>query len=152
MHTTLEFISIFLLFWSLKYSECKECDIEAMEPFDMQDFLDDEYINLNKILQKPKIKDLWGHVVDWKNSDEGWNESARKNFLQYHKVVIERTKKVPAFTKYGYKIMKIPEELLEYIENSKKLTALQTEVREGDPWPVHNYRSIHENGTTGKSN
>ena len=152
MHITFECSLILLLFGSIEYSECKECDIEAMEPFDMQDILDDEYLDLNKILQKPKIKDLWGHVVDWKNSDEGWNELARKNFLQYHKVVIERTKKVPAFTKNGYKIMKMPVELLEYIQNSKKLTALKTEDREGDPWPVHNYRSIHENGTTGKVN
>ena len=58
-----------------------------------------------------KFIDITGHEIDWHDREDGWTEDRRKKIWNHNLLMIDQLKKLPAFTKSGYKKMSIPTEL-----------------------------------------
>ena len=97
------------------------------------------------------LVDITGHQIDWYNSEDGWTDQRRHNVLRANNLMMENIKKVPSFTKYGYKKMSIPNKLHHHILksfnlNSSKLTDEIMHERD----PLSSGQEVINNGITGK--
>ena len=106
----------------------------------------------SKILQQDQLIDIWGYKINWYNKEDGWTDLRRNLILKHNKKMINKIKEMPAFTKCGYKKMKIPVELHNYILQSMKhnSSGLVTEKCEHDD-PFHNCQRVKDDGTLGNN-
>ena len=58
-----------------------------------------------------KFIDITGHEIDWHDREDGWTEDRRNKIWNHNLLMMDQLKKLPAFTKSGYKKMDIPPEL-----------------------------------------
>ena len=102
-------------------------------------------------LQQEYLIDITGNQIDWYNNEDGWTDQRRHNVLRANNLMMENIKKVPSFTKYGYKKMSIPNKLHHHILksfnlNSSKLTDEIMHERD----PLSSGQEVINNGITGK--
>ena len=58
-----------------------------------------------------KFIDITGYEIDWHDREDGWTEDRRKRIWNHNLLMMDQRKKLPTFTKSGYKKMDIPPEL-----------------------------------------
>ena len=102
-------------------------------------------------LQQEYFIDITGHQIDWYNSEDGWTDLRRHSILRANHVMMESIKRVPTFTKYGYKKMSIPKKLHHQILNSFNLNSsklIDEIMHERDA--LSNWQEVTNNGIKGK--
>ena len=102
-------------------------------------------------LQQEYFIDITGHQIDWYNSEDGWTDLRRHSILRANHVMMESIKKVPTFTKYGYKKMSIPKKLHHQILKSFNLNSsklIDEIMHERDA--LSNWQEVTYNGIKGK--
>ena len=107
---------------------------------------------INNPIEQKYLIDITGHQIDWHNSEDGWTDQRRHNILRANNFMMENLKKVPAFTKYGYKKMSMPKKLHHQILKSFNLnsTKLIDEIMHPRD-AVSNWQRVTKNGTTGNA-
>ena len=75
-------------------------------------------------LEKPTFKDLWGVELNWTNSDEGWDLARRHQYLNIVRVMRDQKKNLKKFTKLGYNVIKIPQNVYDLILSERKGTVI----------------------------
>ena len=101
-----------------------------------------------------KFIDITGYEIDWHDREDGWTEDRRKRIWNHNLLMMDQRKKLPTFTKSGYKKMDIPPELYWSIlqickQNSTKY--IDEELNE----QVHflaNWQRINSDGRKGDEN
>ena len=101
-----------------------------------------------------KFIDITGHEIDWHDRDDGWTDDRRKKIWNHNLLMIDQLKKLPAFTKSGYKKMSIPAELYQLIlqilrHNSTKY--IDEELNEQHHF-LANWQRINSDGSKGDEN
>ena len=102
-------------------------------------------------LQQEYFIDITGHQIDWYNSEDGWTDLRRHSILRANHVMMESIKRVPTFTKYGYKKMSIPKKLHHQILKSFNLNSsklIDEIMHERDA--LSNWQEVTNNGIKGK--
>ena len=79
-------------------------------------------VELSKNVPPKKIacKDLWGIELNWKKSDEGWDLARRHQYLNFVRMMKDQRKNIRKFTKLGYKVMKIPQNVYDLILSERQ--------------------------------
>ena len=67
----------------------------------------------SKILLPPVYVDRWGHMVNWTDRSEGWNEAKRRSLFQIAAQIVKQQSTIRSFTKTGWEKLKIPVHLYE---------------------------------------
>jgi len=70
-------------------------------------------------LEAPYFEDLWGYKVAWRLEEDGWDDRKRRQMLNLDKRNRVQPQFVPAFTELGYKKMKIPQQLYDFIREQR---------------------------------
>ena len=70
--------------------------------------------------------DLWGFKHNWQDPEDGWDEKQRKLFISRQKEGIFQTKRIPEYTKHGYKKMPMPPKLYKIIYDLRKNSSFFT--------------------------
>ena len=105
-------------------------------------------------LNQPTFTDLWGFEVQWQNTEDGWNPRRRERLIDLEKKTIGQVAEMPAFTKEGYKKMKIPSHLYDLITQTVNPEVMKTEWCDDfeysdDTWyPLYNCARMKEDGVT----
>ena len=105
-------------------------------------------------LTLPTFKDLWGFEVQWQNTEDGWNPRRRERLIDLENKIIDQVAEMPAFTKEGYKKMKIPSHLYDLITQTINPEVIKTEwcddfeLSDGAWYPLYNCARIKEDGVT----
>ena len=105
-------------------------------------------------LTLPTFKDLWGFEVQWQNTEDGWNPRRRERLIDLENKIIDQVAEMPAFTKEGYKKMKIPSHLYDLITQTVNPEHIKTEWCDDfeysdDTWfPLYNCARLKEDGVT----
>ena len=97
-----------------------------------------------------KFIDITGHEIDWHDKEDGWTEERRKKIWNHNLLMLDQLKKLPAFTKSGYKIMSIPTELYNLILQSLKRNStkyIDEELNERHFLP--NWQRVNPDGSKG---
>ena len=102
------------------------------------------------ILDKTAFEDLWGFNSNWTNLKDGWTKEKRKLRVTEHFNTIKQSSAMKAFTKLGYKKMKIPAQIHQKILQHKKQKPISTEAC-SNLKGFTNCESINSNGISGKS-
>ena len=98
-----------------------------------------------------KFIDITGYEIDWHDRENGWTEDRRKRVWNHNLLMMDQRKKLPTFTKSGYKKMDIPPELYWSIlqickQNSTKY--IDEELNEQDHF-LANWQRINSDGSKG---
>ena len=107
---------------------------------------------INNPIEQKYLTDITGHQIDWHNSEDGWTDQRRHNILRANNFMMDNLKKVPAFTKYGYKKMSMPKKLHHQLLKSFNLNSsklIDEKLHEKDA--ISNSQQVTINGTTGIS-
>ena len=97
-----------------------------------------------------KFIDITGHEIDWHDREDGWTEDRRKKIWSHNLSMIDQLKKLPAFTKSGYKKMSIPTELYKLILQILKQNSTKYIVEElNDHHFLSNWQRIYPDGSKG---
>ena len=102
-------------------------------------------------LTLPTFKDLWGFEVQWQNTEDGWNPRRRERLIDLENKIIDQVAEMPAFTKEGYKKMKIPSHLYDLITQTVNPEHIKTERCddfEYSAYPLYNCARLKEDGVT----
>ena len=81
------------------------------------------------------------------DKEDGWNENKRQKFRENEKIALTQSQKMPAYTKFGYQKMKIPQQLYDLIYEARYEAKMSIEKCE---WEFHNCQRIKSDGTLGK--
>ena len=101
-----------------------------------------------------KFIDITGYEIDWHDREDGWTEDRRKRVWNHNLLMMDQRKKLPTFTKSGYKKMDIPPELYWSIlqickQNSTKY--IDEELNEQHHF-LANWQRINSDGSQGDEN
>ena len=101
-----------------------------------------------------KFIDITGYEIDWHDRENGWTEDRRKRVWNHNLLMMDQRKKLPSFTKNGYKKMDIPPELYWSIlqickQNSTKY--IDEELNEQHHF-LANWQRINSDGSKGDEN
>ena len=101
-----------------------------------------------------KFIDITGYEIDWHDREDGWTEDRRKRVWNHNLLMMDQRKKLPSFTKSGYKKMDIPPELYWSIlqickQNSTKY--IDEELSEQHHF-LANWQRINSDGSKGDEN
>ena len=116
--------------------------------------LDSSTNPLDSRLNQPTFTDLWGFEVQWQNTEDGWNPRRRERLIDLENKIIDQVAEMPAFTKEGYKKMKIPSHLYDLITQTINPEVIKTEwcddfeLSDGAWYPLYNCARIKEDGVT----
>ena len=116
--------------------------------------LDSPSTPLDSRLNQPTFTDLWGFEVQWQNTEDGWNHRRRERLIDLENKMIDQVAEMPAFTKEGYKKMKIPSHLYDLITQTINPEVIKTEwcddfeLSDGAWYPLYNCARIKEDGVT----
>ena len=116
--------------------------------------LDSSTNPLDSRLNQPTFTDLWGFEVQWQNTEDGWNPRRRERLIDLENKIIDQVAEMPAFTKQGYKKMKIPSHLYDLITQTINPEVIKTEWCDDfeysdDTWfPLYNCARLKEDGVT----
>ena len=116
--------------------------------------LDSSTNPLDSRLNQPTFTDLWGFEVQWQNTEDGWNPRRRERLIDLENKMIDQVAEMPAFTKEGYKKMKIPSHLYDLITQTVNPEVIKTEwcddfeLSDGAWYPLYNCARIKEDGVT----
>ena len=116
--------------------------------------LDSSTNPLDSRLNQPTFTDLWGFEVQWQNTEDGWNPRRRERLIDLENKIIDQVAEMPAFTKEGYKKMKIPSHLYDLITQTVNPEVIKTEwcddfeLSDGAWYPLYNCARIKEDGVT----
>ena len=116
--------------------------------------LDSSTNPLDSRLNQPTFTDLWGFEVQWQNTEDGWNPRRRERLIDLENKIIDQVAEMPAFTKEGYKKMKIPSHLYDLITQTINPEVIKTEwcddfeLSDGAWYPLYNCARIKEDGVS----
>ena len=116
--------------------------------------LDSSTNPLDSRLNQPTFTDLWGFEVQWQNTEDGWNPRRRERLIDLENKIIDQVAEMPAFTKEGYKKMKIPSHLYDLITQTINPEVIKTEWCDDfeysdDTWfPLYNCARLKKDGVT----
>ena len=97
-----------------------------------------------------KFIDIAGHEIDWHDKEDGWTEDRRKKVWIYNQLMLDQSKKLPAFTKSGYKKMSIPTELYNLILQSLKRNSTKCMYEELNEGTINrNWQRVNPDGSKG---
>ena len=94
---------------------------------------------------KPTYTDLWGYEMDWYNLEDGWTEMRRKNMSKIEERLRYQMKRIPGFTKIGYKKMKMPKKLHQLILKARQTDNFTYPDCEAD-WAMFNCQRVTKDG------
>ena len=110
--------------------------------------------SLDSRLKQSTFTDLWGFEVQWQNTEDGWNPRRRERLIDLENKIIDQVAEMPAFTKEGYKKMKIPSHLYDLITQTINPEVIKTEwcddfeLSDGAWYPLYNCARIKEDGVS----
>ena len=81
----------------------------------------------DKIISQPSFTDMWGYTVNWTDPEDGWNEARRRQVLNLRTKMKKQMSEVPHFTKNGYKKMKMPGNLHQFLLERRNLSDVSHE-------------------------
>jgi len=116
--------------------------------------LDSSTNPLDSRINQPTFTDLWGFEVQWQNTEDGWNPRRRERLIDLENKIIDQVAEMPAFTKEGYKKMKIPSHLYDLITQTINPEVIKTEwcddfeLSDHAWYPLYNCARIKEDGVT----
>ena len=97
-----------------------------------------------------KFIDITGHEINWHDREDGWTEDRRNKIWSHNLLMMDQLKKLPAFTKSGYKKMNIPTELYQLILQILKQNSTKYIDEElNDHHFLSNWQRINPDGSKG---
>ncbi|XP_059089948.1 uncharacterized protein LOC131885796 isoform X2 [Tigriopus californicus] len=77
--------------------------------------------------EEDTFEDVAGFKVQWNDPEDGWDEEKREDLLLIHSKNLLQPRYVPKLTKTGYRKIKIPDELYEFLLEQRNIFDLSWE-------------------------
>ena len=100
-----------------------------------------------------KFIDITGYEIDWHDREDGWTEDRRKRIWNHNLLMMDQRKKLPTFTKSGYKKMDIPPELYwSILQICKQNSTKYIDEELNEHHFLKNWQRINSDGSKGDEN
>ena len=100
-----------------------------------------------------KFIDITGYEIDWHDREDGWTEDRRKRVWNHNILMMDQRKKLPTFTKSGYKKMDIPPELYwSILQICKQNSTKYIDEELNEHHFLANWQRINSDGSKGDEN
>ena len=100
-----------------------------------------------------KFIDITGYEIDWHDREDGWTEDRRKRIWNHNLLMMDQRKKLPTFTKSGYKKMDIPPELYwSILQICKQNSTKYIDEELNEHHFLANWQRINSDGSKGDEN
>ena len=100
-----------------------------------------------------KFIDITGYEIDWHDREDGWTEDRRKRVWNQNLLMMDQRKKLPTFTKSGYKKMDIPPELYwSILQICKQNSTKYIDEELNEHHFLANWQRINSDGSKGDEN
>ena len=100
-----------------------------------------------------KFIDITGYEIDWHDREDGWTEDRRKRVWNHNILMMDQRKKLPTFTKSGYKKMDIPPELYwSILQICKQNSTKYIDEELNEHHFLKNWQRINSDGSKGDEN
>ena len=100
-----------------------------------------------------KFIDITGYEIDWHDREDGWTEDRRKRVWNHNLLMMDQRKKLPTFTKSGYKKMDIPPELYwSILQICKQNSTKYIDEELNEHHFLANWQRINSDGSKGDEN
>ena len=100
-----------------------------------------------------KFIDITGYEIDWHDREDGWTEDRRKRVWNQNLLMMDQRKKLPSFTKSGYRKMDIPPELYwSILQICKQNSTKYIDEELNEHHFMKNWQRINSDGSKGDEN
>ena len=100
-----------------------------------------------------KFIDITGYEIDWHDREDGWTEDRRKRVWNQNLLMMDQRKKLPSFTKSGYRKMDIPPELYwSILQICKQNSTKYIDEELNEHHFLANWQRINSDGSKGDEN